>query len=206
MSVGQQLGVTGSRERQDTRVSLPGQTPEEQSLAGLSVEEKQMQLENLKRQQAFQALLQQTATTPGGIFDEAAQASYQAGAGDIDNATRESLRLMREELAPSLGLRSTDSPIIDRGGLVARQGILAKGSLQNSLRAQALTNRLALLQGAGNLGLGLSGIGDASGSSTLNALTQARMAARDTSSVTRTLGLSSNTQGGLGGSFGSQPA
>jgi len=176
-------------------------TGEESELAGLSVEERRMQIENIRRQQQFQALLQRTATESGGIFDEAAGAGYQAGAFDIDNATRESLSMLRQELAPSLGLRSTDSPVIDRGGLVARQGILAKGSLQNTLRSQALTNRLALLQGAAGSGLGLANIG--SGSSALGTLTQARIAGRDTyQRGSDTGGSISGSYGGIGGGGG----
>jgi hypothetical protein len=166
----------------DTQTTISPPTAEQQQLTGLSVQEQEAQLENIRNQQKYQALLQQTATQSGGIFDEAAGAGFKAGAADIDNATRQSLVQMREELAPSLGLRSTDSPILDRGGLVERQGILAKSSLANSLRAQALTNRLSLLTGAGSLGLGLAGI--SAGSGALGSLTQAQIAGRQVSGNT----------------------
>jgi len=161
---------------QDTQTTISPPTAEQQQLTGISVQEQQAQLENIRNQQAYQAQLQQAATQSGGIFDQAASAGFTAGAGDIDNATRQSLVQLREELAPSLGLRSTDSPVLDRGGLVERQGILAKSSLANSLRAQALTNRLSLLTGAGSLGLGLAGIN--AGSGALGSLTQAQIASR----------------------------
>jgi hypothetical protein len=171
------VGTEGQWNRSKKQRNIDDPTGDERELIGMSIEERRLQIENIRRQQDFQALLQRTATESGGIFDEAAGTGYTAGAFDIDNATRDSLSMLRQELAPSLGLRSTDSPVMDRGGLVARQGILAKGSLQNTLRSQALTNRLALLQGAGQLGLGLAGIG--SGSTALGNLTQARVAGVD---------------------------
>jgi hypothetical protein len=188
------------KQKGKSETGLPPPTAEESQLTGLSVEEKRLQIENLRRQQEFQALLQSIATGQGGLFDEAATAGIAAGSADIDVATREGLGLLREELAPSLGLRSTDSPILDRGNLLARKGVEAKGGLERTLRAQALTNRLALLSASAGTGLGLAGIG--AGNTGLAALGQIRAAQGTRTSEGQTFGLDlAGLARGAGASF-----
>ena len=84
------------------------------------------------------------AATPEQIarINESTQAGIAAGSADIDTAVEEGLNLLREELAPSLGLRSTDSPIIDRGGTIVKEGLRQKGSLQKNLQAVGATAKL----------------------------------------------------------------
>ena len=84
------------------------------------------------------------AATPEQIarINESTQAGIAAGSADIDTAVEEGLDLLREELAPSLGLRSTDSPIIDRGGTIVKEGLRQKGSLQKNLQAVGATAKL----------------------------------------------------------------
>ena len=43
--------------------------------------------------------------------------------GDIRQGTQENLQLLKQELAPQLGLRGSDSPVLDRGGRVVREGL-----------------------------------------------------------------------------------
>ena len=84
------------------------------------------------------------AATPEQIarINEATTAGITAGSADIDTAVSEGLDLLREELAPSLGLRSTDTPILDRGGQIVREGLKQKGSLQKNLQAVGATAKL----------------------------------------------------------------
>lgn len=74
------------------------------------------------------------------LATEAAQATGEA---DIQRFSGLALEQLREELAPSLGLRPSDTPIVDRGGRVAAEGVRQAGQLATSLagaRAQAELN------------------------------------------------------------------
>jgi len=95
------------------------------------------------------------------FFGTAAEEAIAAGRSDIEAFSQNQLRLLREELAPGLGLRPSDSPIIDRGGLVAREATRQFGQLESAVRgqeAQALSGLIGQnLQTAGGLtGLELS--------------------------------------------------
>ena len=118
------------------------------------------------------------------LIAESIDASLKAGQSDINQGLEESLGLIRSELAPGLGLRPGDSPLIDRGGLLAREALRQRGLLSLGLRGQqakaeldypliaseaktgikqfqaslqdsAFRNRLALTGGIGGLGLAL---------------------------------------------------
>jgi len=80
-------------------------------------------------------------------------AAIEAGLNDIRSSSSDQLGILREELAPGLGLRSTDSPILDRGGLIAREGIRASQNLVSNVRAQGAQQRLQLPQQERQLGL-----------------------------------------------------
>lgn len=54
---------------------------------------------------------------------------FAARRAGIQDFTQDQLEQLREELAPRLGLRSSDTPIIDRGGRIARESIRAAGQL-----------------------------------------------------------------------------
>ena len=84
------------------------------------------------------------AATPEQIarINEATTSGIAAGSGDIDIATQEGLALLRDELAPSLGLRSTDSPILDRGATLVREGVKQKSSLGLNLQAAGAAAKL----------------------------------------------------------------
>lgn len=117
------------------------------------------------------------------IADEA----LTRGRSDLNANFETGLQTLRQDLAPSLGLRASDSPIIDRGGNILKENIRQYGQLESNvrgqesqalldyplkaaeasqaalnfqakLRQQAAANRLALTGVSGQLGLGLSSV------------------------------------------------
>ena len=120
------------------------------------------------------------------IYD-LANTEYESGASDIDKAFSDQLRMLSQELAPSRGLRGSDAPILDRGGLFSQEALRQKSQLSKSTRAgasgrlldlseRAKANRLQLLSGLSGLGIAPSGGGDA-----LSNLTKARLGAAQSS-------------------------
>ena len=85
------------------------------------------------------------AATPEQIelIEEAATAGIAAGEIDIERFRTEGLEALREELAPSLGLRPSDTPILDRGARVAAEATRQGGQLAQRFRAGAATARLS---------------------------------------------------------------
>lgn len=82
-----------------------------------------------------------------GLLDQIAQSQI----GNIRNSTASQLGLLKRELAPTLGLRGSDSPIVDRGGLIAQQGLFQESQVAGQ-RAQAeLGLQQSNLQNFGNL-------------------------------------------------------
>lgn len=69
-------------------------------------------------------------------------AAITAGQKNIDRFARDSLELMREELAPQLGLRSRDTPILDRGGRLMQDVTRQKADLAEGILAQGAQLRL----------------------------------------------------------------
>lgn len=117
------------------------------------------------------------------IADEA----LTRGRSDLNANFETGLQTLRQDLAPSLGLRASDSPIIDRGGNILKENIRQYGQLESNvrgqesqqlldyplksqevsqaalnfqakLRQQAAANRLALTGVSGQMGLGLSAV------------------------------------------------
>ncbi|MEE8485032.1 MAG: hypothetical protein V3S38_00550, partial [Acidimicrobiia bacterium] len=76
----------------------------------------------------------------GNVIDNA----IASGTSDINDFTQSQLRDIRDILAPSRGLRPGDSPIIDRGSLVAQQGVRQIGQLTRGLRGQGAATELTL--------------------------------------------------------------
>jgi len=93
-------------------------------------------------------------------IDAAIGSASAYGNSDIDKSSSDALSQLRDELAPQLGLKPTDTPILDRGGKVEAEALRQKGQLATSLagqkansilnlpvnRSQILTNTLGLLQ------------------------------------------------------------
>jgi len=173
-------------------------TPEQQRLMGQQTEVGQFQLEELQRQRALQDQMladlglaantydQSTAGFTGeptpeqqALIDEQINAALQQGQSDILAFQTQATNQLRNELAPSLGLMTGDTPILDRGSLIAQESVRQQGQLESSLAGQraqlsldyplqaqdfqarlaqnAFQNRLALAGTSGTLGLGLAG-------------------------------------------------
>jgi hypothetical protein len=66
------------------------------------------------------------------------------GESDINRITGEGLQQLRGELAPSLGLRSTDTPIMDRGGNIVSEGIRQKSQLARQLAGEQAQAEIAM--------------------------------------------------------------
>lgn len=77
------------------------------------------------------------------LIEQATASALAKGESDISAYSEDALRQVRESLAPALGLRPSDSPIIDRGQLVAKEGVRQQGQLARELagaRANAQLN------------------------------------------------------------------
>ncbi len=61
---------------------------------------------------------------------------------DIDAGLADSLRLVRDTLAPSRGLRSDDAPILDRGQLLAMEALRQKSQVARGARGKQAENML----------------------------------------------------------------
>ena len=126
-----------------------------------------IQKQNILRQQQFQESLfaSGSAATPEqqALIRQARDFALERGESDIQAFEQERLAALREELAPSLGLRSTDTPILDRGSLVARASVRQQGQLVSALgqteAEQLLTFPLQAAAVTGGLGLQLAEIG-----------------------------------------------
>lgn len=115
----------------------------------------QLQLDELRRGGA--ATPAQEALIKQGI-----EAARTSGNAEIDRATQLGLEQLREELAPALGMRSTDSPILDRGARLGAEAVRGKSQLATSLagaEASAKLNfPLAASQVTSSIGLGQQGV------------------------------------------------
>ena len=111
-----------------------------------------------------QQLEQGTRATPEQLelIDEQISASQAQGESDISEFQQETLRQLADELAPSLGLRPEDTPILDRGGEIAEAATRQQGQLTRNLqeaRANAALNfPLAEQQVLGAQALSLQGL------------------------------------------------
>ncbi len=85
------------------------------------------------------------AATPEQVelIQQAGDAALERGGVDIERFRTESLGALREELAPSLGLRPGDTPILDRGARVAAEATRQGGQLSSSVRGAEATAQLS---------------------------------------------------------------
>jgi len=114
---------------------------------------------DLDRDQALSPLREEALRTQfdilqkGGVptpeqmafLDEEARRAIEVGSSDIRAFAEESLRLLREELAPSLGLRPGDTPILDRGQLVAREAVRQFGQLESTVQGSKAAAQTGLI-------------------------------------------------------------
>lgn len=77
-------------------------------------------------------------------IDAATNAAQTSGNIDIERSSSQALEQLREELAPQLGLKPTDTPIQDRAGRVAAEELRQKGQLTATLAGQKANSILNL--------------------------------------------------------------
>ena len=100
------------------------------------------------------------AATPEQIrlIEEAGGAALSRGLTDIERFETQGFRGLREELAPGLGLRPSDTPILDRGGMLAAEALRQRGNLSETIRGGEALARLNFpLQASGQLQSGVQG-------------------------------------------------
>lgn len=125
----------------------------QQSLAYLPDPNDPVQKARMDRAQRTQDLYAeqelQRAERGGGATDTeianikaAADAAIAAGGRDIDRNFDDTLQRIRDEFAPSAGLRATDTPSMYRADLAARETGRLKGDLEAKIRAGEATARL----------------------------------------------------------------
>ena len=108
---------------------------EQERLAPIREELLNIQLEDLRR--GGEATPEQIR-----LIEESTDAALERGLIDIERFETQGLETLREELAPSLGLRPTDTPIQDRGGRLAAEALRQRGALGESLRGVGAQARL----------------------------------------------------------------
>lgn len=95
----------------------------------------QMQLDSLRRGGA--ATPEQEALIRG-----ATDSAIGSANADIDAATSRGIGLIADELSNSRGLRLSDSPMSGEAALLAREGVIQKGGIEKSLRANQANAQL----------------------------------------------------------------
>jgi hypothetical protein len=76
------------------------------------------------------------------LIDETVAANLAKGESQILDFSKQALIQLRDELAPSLGLRPTDTPILDRGDIIGQQAVRQQGQLASSLQAAGAEAKL----------------------------------------------------------------
>ncbi len=76
------------------------------------------------------------------LIAESTNQALALGGSDLQQAAIQGIDLIKNELAPSLGLRPEDTPIIDRGGQIVTEGLRQFGQLERSLRGAQATAEL----------------------------------------------------------------
>lgn len=102
------------------------QLRDQADLAPLQKQLAQKQLEDAQR--GFAATPEQVA-----LIDQATAGARESGASDINQFQQDSFLKLRDNLAPSLGLRPGDTPIMDRGNLVQQEATRQYGKLTSDL-------------------------------------------------------------------------
>ncbi|MEE8607223.1 MAG: tail fiber domain-containing protein [Nitrospiraceae bacterium] len=94
-----------------------------------------LELENIKRG---------GAATPEQLelIGQATELGIQSGESDIAKFQSDATERIAQELAPALGLRPTDTPVLDRAGRVAEEAVRQQGQLVTGLRQAEATASL----------------------------------------------------------------
>lgn len=115
-----------------------------QALEPITDELLQLELENIRRG---------AAASPEQIrlIEEASASALATGESDISKFQTDALGRLREELAGSLGLRPTDTPILDRGARITEESVRQQGQLARNLSEARFTSQLNFPLGASQL-------------------------------------------------------
>lgn len=95
----------------------------------------QLELENIKRG---------GAATPIQIelIGQATELGIERGESDIAKFQKDATERIAQELAPALGLRPTDTPVLDRAARIAEEAVRQQGQLVTGLRQAEATAKL----------------------------------------------------------------
>lgn len=104
----------------------------------------QLELENIRRG---------GAASPEQIrlIEGASAEALASGESDIAKFQTDALGRLREELAGSLGLRPTDTPVLDRGARITEESVRQQGQLARNLAESRFTSQLNFPLGASQL-------------------------------------------------------
>lgn len=95
----------------------------------------QLELENIKRGGA-------ATPTQIELIGQATELGIKSGESDIARFQQEATERIAQELAPALGLRPTDTPVLDRASRIAEEAVRQQGQLVTGLRQAEATAKL----------------------------------------------------------------
>lgn len=95
----------------------------------------QLELENIKRGGAATPEQEQ-------LIGQATERGIELGESDIAKFQSDATERIAQELAPALGLRPTDTPVIDRASRIAEEAVRQQGQLVSGLRQAEATAKL----------------------------------------------------------------
>lgn len=154
----------GAFDQLGQRQALQGEafTPEQQ----LQLLQEQFQLEASLAPLQSQILQSQAAFIQSGgaaspeqrrLLEEAANRQIETGVSDIEASAKRGLTILREQLSPQLGLRPTDTPIVDRGGEITKESLRLQSNLISDIRGRQAEAELELPLATQQLQLGQFG-------------------------------------------------
>ncbi len=76
------------------------------------------------------------------LINQAVARALESGETDIRRFQSQATEQLREELAPQLGLRTGDTPILDRGARIGAEAVRQQGQLVSNLEGQRATSLL----------------------------------------------------------------
>jgi len=96
---------------------------------------------------------QGTKATPDQLasIDESIRSATASGESDILRFQDQAIGQLSSELAPSLGLRPSDTPVVDRGGEIVEESVRQQGQLVSGLANTRATAQLNFPLAAGEL-------------------------------------------------------
>ena len=95
----------------------------------------QLELENIKRGGAATPEQEQ-------LIGQATELGIERGESDIAKFQKDATERIAQELAPALGLRPTDTPVLDRAARIAEEAVRQQGQLVTGLRQAEATAKL----------------------------------------------------------------